>query len=84
MSAVTDMLATIDAKILALIEGDQFTDYKIGDKTVSRGAALGQLRQLRAEYQDLAEREPFEDIRQLAYEVSDLGVDESEYIGDID
>lgn len=83
MSAVTDMLTTIDSKIAELIANDQITNYRIGDKTVDRGAALAILGKLRETYQKLAEKEPYEDIRQIDYEISDLGDDLSEYIGDL-
>ncbi len=81
MSAVTDMLDTIDAKIAALIAADSITSYKIGDKQVDRAGALKVLGELREKYQALAEKEPYEDISSVAMGYDDLGDDISELVG---
>jgi len=83
MSAVTDILAKIDTKINAILDDpDNIASYKLGDKSVSRSQILERLTELRKTYQALAEKEPYEDIRHIALDFDEFGVDESEYIGD--
>lgn len=83
MSTVTDILARIDAKIYALInDPDSIADYRLGEKSVSRSQILERLTKLRDTYQELAEKEPYEDIRHIAMDYGDFGQDLSELIGD--
>lgn len=83
MSAVTDILAKIDAKIDSILDSpDEIADYKIGDKSVSRSQILKTLLDARERYQSLAEAEPYEDIRHIALDVDGLGNDLSELVGD--
>lgn len=77
------MIATIDALITDLLaDFANITTYKIGSKTVEKSQALRELRELRAQYLAEAEDEPYEDIRHVAYDISDFGEDQSELIGD--
>jgi hypothetical protein len=77
------MIAKIDAKISAIIDDpSSIADYKIGDKSVSRHQVLDMLGKLRERYQTLAESEPYEDIAHVALDISELGSDYSELIGD--
>lgn len=83
MSAVTDMLAAIDVKIAVIVaDPDDIVSYKIGEKSVSRKDKLEGLLKAREAYQTLAEKEPYEDIRHVALDFDEFGVDESELIGD--
>ena len=83
MSAVTDILTKIDTKISAILDDpDSIASYRLGDKQVSRSQILERLTELRKTYQGLAEKEPYEDIRHVALDFDEFGVDESEYIGD--
>lgn len=83
MSAVTDILTKIDTKISAILDDpDSIASYRLGDKQVSRSQILERLTVLREKYQALAEKEPYEDIRHVALDFDEFGVDESEYIGD--
>jgi len=84
MSAVTDMLAAIDVKIAAIIASpDDIASYRLGQKSVNRSEILNTLLKARVQYQALAEVEPYEDIRHIAYDVDEFGVDISELIGDM-
>jgi len=83
MSAVTDILTKIDTKINAILDDpDSIASYRLGDKQVSRSQILERLTELRKTYQAIAEKEPYEDIRHVALDFDEFGVDESEYIGD--
>ena len=83
MSTVTDILAKIDTKIDAILDDpDSIASYRLGDKQVSRSEILNTLLEARKTYQELAVTEPYEDIRHLALDFDDFGIDESEYIGD--
>lgn len=81
--AASDMVATIDALITDLLSSfNNITSYRIGDKSVEKHQALEVLRKMRADYYNASIEEPYEDIRHIAYDHSDFGEDESEYIGD--
>lgn len=83
MSAVTDILGKIDTKISAILDSpDEIADYKLGDKMVAKHQILDTLIKARAQYQKLAEVEPFEDIRHIALDYDEFGVDISELVGD--
>jgi hypothetical protein len=83
MASIADMIIRIDAKIYALINDvDDITSYTLGEKSVKKTEALRALTELRASYADLAEREPYEDIRGIAWDVSEFGEEEAEFIGD--
>lgn len=83
MSAVTDMLAALDAKIATIIASpDDIASYKFGQKSVNKSEILNTLLKARAQYQAFAEVEPYEDIRHVALGVDEFGVDISEYIGE--
>jgi len=83
MSTVTDILAKIDAKISAIIDNpDAIASYKIGDKSVAKSQILSTLIKAREQYQKVAELEPYEDVRHIAYDVDAFGNDISEYVGD--
>lgn len=81
--AASDMVTKIDALIDDLLDNfSNITSYKIGNKEVEKTEALKALTELRAQYQAESEREPYEDIRHIAYDFDDLGRDISEYVGD--
>lgn len=83
MSTVTDMLAAIDTAIAAIVaDPEGIVSYKIGDKSVSRKDKLAGLLKAREVYQERAENEPYEDIKHIALDFDEFGVDESELIGD--
>ena len=83
MSTVTEILATLDTKIAAIIANpDDIASYKFGQKSVNKSEILNTLLKARAQYQALAEVEPYEDIRKIAYDVDEFGDDISEYIGE--
>jgi tRNA uridine 5-carbamoylmethylation protein Kti12 len=82
MSAAS-MVETIDALITDLLaDFKNITSYKISTKSVEKHQALRELRKLRAQYLAESQDEPYEDIRHVAFDISDFGEDESEYIGD--
>ena len=83
MSTVTDILAKLDSKISAIIDNpDDIASYKLGQKSVNKSEILNTLLKAREKYQALAEVEPYEDIRKIAYDVDEFGKDISEYIGE--
>ncbi len=83
MSTVTDILAKLDTKISAIIDSpDDIASYRLGQKSVNRSEILNTLLSAREKYQSLAEVEPYEDIRKIAYDVDEFGVDISEFIGE--
>lgn len=82
MSTATDIIAKIDTKIEALLDDtNNVGDYKIGDKSVSKGKYLQQLTEARAKYNAMAQDEPYEDISEIAFDIDEFGVDDSEYVG---
>ena len=81
--AASDMVTKIDALIDDLLDNfANITTYRMSNKEVDKTEALRALTDLRAQYLAESEREPFEDIRHIAYDFDDLGRDTSEYIGD--
>jgi hypothetical protein len=83
MATPAELIAKIDISIAAILDDpNMLGDYKIGDKAVSRGAYYKYLIESRKELMEQAQNEPYEDIREIAYDINEYGVDESEYIGD--
>ena len=83
MSTVTDLIAKIDAKISTILDDpDSIASYKIAGKSVSKSEIIRELRMLRADLQKEAIREPYEDVRHIAFDIDDFGNDISEYVGD--
>jgi hypothetical protein len=81
--AASDMVSTIDALITDLLANfNNITSYRIGSKEVKKHEALEVLRKMRADYYKASVEEPYEDIKHVAYDHSDFGEDESEFIGD--
>jgi len=81
--SVASIITLVDTQIEALLaDVNNITSYKLGNKSVSKTEALRALTELRKTYQDLADKEPFEDIRHVAYDVSELGVKTEELVGD--
>lgn len=79
----SDVVALIDALITDLLSNfNNITSYRIGNKGVEKHQALEVLRKMRKDYYDVSIEEPYEDIKHVAYDHSDFGEDESEYIGD--
>ncbi len=83
MSAVTTILAAIDTAIAACIaDTDDIVSYKIGEKSVNKSEKLEWLLKAREQYQEYAEKEPYESIVHVALDFDEFGIDESEYVGD--
>jgi len=84
MATASELIAKIDLKIEALLDdSSNVGNYKIGDKSVSKGSFLDSLIASREKLQVMGQGEtPFEDIREIATDINEFGEDESEYIGD--
>jgi hypothetical protein len=82
MSA-SDLVSQIDTLIANLLSDfSNIVTYRIGEKEYKPTEALEVLRKMRADYYAASLEEPYEDVRHVAYDHSDFGEDESEYIGD--
>ena len=84
MATAATLIAKIDIRIAAILDDSSMLgDYSIGDKTVNRAAYLKSLTDMRksliAQGQD---ETPYESIDAFAYDIDDMGIDDSEYIGD--
>jgi len=77
MPTTQALIDKIDTKIEALIESPQ-VDYKIGDKSVSAGQKIKQLREMRAELL----KNPDADAVWMAYDfhITEFGEDRSQHI----
>jgi len=85
MATPTELIAKIDLKIAAILDdtgSNGLGNYKIGDKKVDVGTYLGILNTMRKSLMEQAQDEPYEDIREIALDIDEFGVDNSEYIGD--
>lgn len=83
MATPAEIVSRIDEKVYTILaDPDSIASYRLGNKSVSRSQVLDQLRQLRETYQAIAEKTPAEDIRQVAFDLDDWGVEESEVVGD--
>ncbi len=85
MATAAELIAKIDLKIAAILDStgeNSLGDYHIGDKRVNVGSYLKMLTDMRASLLKQGSEEPFEDIRSVAYDIDEFGVDRSEYIGD--
>lgn len=83
MATVQSIVDKIDTKIDVILDNpDDIASYRMGDKSVSKYEIIDQLRKLREHYAAKLESEPYEDIRHIAFDLSDIGEDESEYVGD--
>ena len=83
MATPLSLIAKIDIRIAAILDdANMVGDYKIGDKTVSRGSYLKTLNEMRESLMAQAQNEPYESIDPIAYDVDEFGIDESEYVGD--
>lgn len=81
--SVATLITAIDIKIAALLaDTGNVGNYKIGEKRVDSGTYLAQLTAAREKLLKQGQEEPFEDIRELALDIDEFGVDNSEYIGD--
>ena len=82
--AVSDLITKIDAKIEALLDdSSNVGNYKIGDKRVDKGDYLNILMNSREKLQKMdQESAPYEDVREIALDIDEFGIDNSEYIGD--
>ncbi len=82
MATPTELIAKIDLRISAILDDTSVVgNYKIGDKSVKVGTYLEQLNKMRESLMAQAQDEPFEDIREIAFDINEFGVDDSEYIG---
>ncbi len=83
MATAAELIAKIDLKIAALLDDSgNVGNYHIGDKRVDSGAYLQILTNAREKFLKQGTEEPYEDIKAVAYDIDEFGVDESEYIGD--
>jgi len=83
MATPLSLIAKIDIRIAAILDdANMVGDYKIGDKTVSRGSYLKTLNEMRESLMAQAQNEPYESVDPIAYDVDEFGIDESEYVGD--
>ena len=83
MATPLSLIAKIDIRIAAILDdANMVGDYKIGDKTVSRGSYLKTLNEMRTSLMAQAQNEPYESVDPIAYDVDEFGIDESEYVGD--
>lgn len=83
MATPAELIAKIDIRIAAILDDSSVVgDYKIGDKKVDVGGYLKYLNEMRESLMTQAQNEPYEDIREVAYNIDEFGVDKSEYIGD--
>jgi len=83
MATPAELIAKIDLRISAILDDTSVVgDYKIGDKAVDVGTYLAQLNKMRESLMAQAQDEPFEDVREMAYDINEFGIDNSEYIGD--
>ena len=84
MATASELIAKIDLKISALLDdSSNVGDYKIGDKSVSKGSFLDSLMNSRAKLIKMdQDSTPYEDIREIAIDINEFGEDKSEYIGD--
>ena len=81
--AAADMVSQIDALIAdLLLNFRNIVSYKMSEKEYKPAEALKVLYEMRKQYYEESITEPYEDIRHIAYDHSDFGEDESEYIGD--
>jgi hypothetical protein len=83
VSTPTAILTAIDTQIAAIVaDPDDIVSYRIGDKQVSKSEKMEYLLKAREVYQKIVEKEPYEDIRHIALDFDEFGIDESELIGD--
>ena len=83
MATPTELIAKIDIRIAEILDDDNMIgNYKIGDKKVDRASYYKFLIDSRKSLMEQAQDEPYEDIREIAYDIDEFGVDNSEYIGD--
>ena len=85
MATPTELIAKIDLKIAAILDdtgSGGLGNYHIGDKRVDAGDYLKILNETRKSLMAQAQDEPFEDVREIAFDINEFGIDDSEYIGD--
>jgi len=83
VATVSEIISSIDTQIAELIALPSGTmHYKIGDKTIDRVGYLRELRATREYYQQKLEEDPHEVVQEFAFSFTDLGADDSEYVGD--
>lgn len=85
MATPTELIAKIDLKIAAILDdtgSNGLGNYKIGDKKVDVGDYLEILNNMRKSLIAQAQDEPYEDVRAIAFDINEFGIDDSEYIGD--
>ncbi len=83
MATVTEIITRLDTRIYELLDDvSNITTYRLGDKAVNKTEALEALTKLRDKYQAIANEEPYEDIRHIAFDFTDFGEEVIEFIGD--
>ena len=85
MATTYELIAKINLKIETLLDDtSNVGNYKIGDKSVSKGSFLDSLISAKEKLQAMGQAEtPYEDIREIATDINEFGEDNSEYIGDV-
>lgn len=85
MPTASQIITKIDARIDEILTSSStvagIADYRLGEKEVDRSQILAKLLDARKLYQELDEKDPYEDIRHIALDHDEFGVDVSEYIG---
>jgi hypothetical protein len=82
-SELETKIAAIDAQITTLIASPAtIADYRIGQKSVSKSQVMINLLEARKAYQEQLNAIPAEDFNRFAVEVSEIGEDLTEYLGD--
>jgi len=86
MATTSELIAKINTKIETLLDDtSNVGNYKIGDKSVSKGSFLDSLIAAKSKLQEMENSgAPYEDIREIATDINEFGEDKSEYIGDAD
>jgi len=83
MATPAELIAKIDLKIATILDDSGVVgNYKIGDKKVDVGDYLEILNNMRKSLIAQGQDEPFEDVREIAFDIDEFGIDNSEYIGD--
>ena len=83
MATAASLIALIDTKLATLLTDDSNVgDYKIGDKAVDKGTFTKYLVDMRKSLIAQGQDEPYEDVREVAFDIDIYGIDNSEYIGD--
>lgn len=83
MASIASIITLLDTQIAALLaDTDNITSYTLGEKKVNKTEALNALISARVKYAAMDADQPYEDIRGIAWDISEFGEEEVEFIGD--